>query len=182
MNSKTLQEILLKASSYRILSFLTLHTDRSHYDKEIAEQTGVSRGATNQILNDFLRNDLVSRDRRGRMWFYTVNPQPLISSFRVFENLVFLQELVKRLGPISRRIILFGSAAQGTDSARSDIDLFVITETGREVVAEIRRFPSSRPIKPVIMNAKDYASARMKDKVFIAEVQRGLILYDEEHE
>jgi len=58
MNSVMLPEILLKNKAYKILSFLSLHPGQAFYDKEISENTGVSRGATNQVLNNFLKNKL----------------------------------------------------------------------------------------------------------------------------
>lgn len=175
-----LHELLTNTASLRLMSFLTLHRDSSFYDKEISEQTGLSRGTTNRLLNQFLDFGLVFRERKGRMWFYTLNQAPLVNSFRVFENLVMLSELVASLCPLSRRIILFGSAATGEDTAASDIDLFIISQRKDEALAAIRDFQTDREIKPVIQTALEYADGRAKDKAFFEQVEKGLKLFEGE--
>ena len=67
--NRILPELLAKTKAHQILSFLTLHPDQSFYDKEISERAGVSRGATNQVLNDFFKNNLVKREKRGNRGF-----------------------------------------------------------------------------------------------------------------
>ncbi len=173
-----LPELLLQPRAYRILSYLSLHSDIPAYDKEISEKTGVSRGATNQILHDFLDNDLVTRERRGRMWFYQVRPHALVRAFRVFENLIQLSGLVRELEHSAKRVILYGSAAEGTDTASSDIDLFVLTDDPEAASKAIRGFASDRPINPVIQTLDEYAAARHTDATYVAEVKRGLTLLE----
>lgn len=178
LNPDALSRLFLKTRPYRVWSFLTLHPDEPSYGKQISEATGVSRGATNQILNEFLAQDLVTRQRSGKMWLYTPKPHPVVSHFRVFENLIVLAPLVSELGKVSKRVILYGSAADGTDTAGSDIDVFVISDRPQDAAAAIREFPSDRQIAPVIQTPAEYASARRTDKAFIEEVNKGLVLFE----
>lgn len=180
MNSKMLPELLLKTSAYRILSFLTFHPSDSFYDKEISEKTGVSRGATNQVLNDFFKNNLVTREKRGKMWLYTLSDQPLVKYFRIYENLVELTELKNHLFPIAKRLILFGSAAQGEDTSASDIDLFVISDQPDDVFSKIRTFKFERELKPIVRTPLEYATSQNKDKAFYEQVERGITLFEKE--
>ncbi len=175
-----LRDILLDTSANKIISFLTLHADTSFYDKEISQETGLSRGITNRLLNQFLKSGLVTRERRGRMWFYSLSKSPLFKYYRIYENLVELADLVNALGPISRKVILYGSTAFGTDTAKSDIDLFIITDQKNEVLKAIRDFKSEREIKPVIQTATEYAVSRKKDKVFYEQVSKGITLFEKE--
>lgn len=175
-----LPELLLKTSAYRILSFLTLHPSDSFYDKEISERTGVSRGATNQVLNDFFKNKLVTREKRGKAWFYSIQDQPIVKYFRIYENLIKLTELINILRPISKRTILFGSAAQGTDTSDSDIDLFVIADQPKHVFSAIQAFESEREIKPVVRTPLEYATSRTKERAFYEQVERGITLFEKE--
>jgi predicted nucleotidyltransferase len=177
MNPDALPRLFLKTRPYRVWSFLTLHPDEPSYGKQISEATGVSRGATSQILNEFLAQGLVTRERQGKMWLYTPKPHPIVGHFRTFENLIMLTSLTGELARVSRRVILFGSAAEGTDTAESDIDLFVISEQPQEAAAVIRAFRSERRIAPVIQTLAEYSQARTTDKAFIEEVNRGLVLF-----
>ncbi|KKR17736.1 MAG: polymerase beta domain protein region protein, partial [candidate division CPR2 bacterium GW2011_GWC1_41_48] len=145
-----LKDILLNTAANKVLSFLTLHQDASFYDKEVSEKTGVSRGMTNMILRQFFDAGLLVREKRGRMWFYTLSTKPLFKYYRVYENLVNLENLVKALKPISQRVILFGSTVKGEDTAESDIDLFILTNNKDEVLRVIRNYQTDREIKPVI--------------------------------
>ncbi|MDD3926588.1 MAG: nucleotidyltransferase domain-containing protein [bacterium] len=176
--SKDLSGLLLGSSTYRVLNFLTLHPDESFYDKEISEHTGVSRGSTNQTLRGLLENNLVYRVQRGKMWFYYLKDQPLIKYFRIYENLVELQLLVESLSDTAQRIILFGSAAEGTDTAASDIDLFVITNQPDQIMAKIQNFPAKRRISPIIQTPSEYAVSRTKDKAFYDRVEKGIKLLE----
>lgn len=180
MNSANLPGVLLKNRTYKILSFLTLHPGQSFYDKEVSENTGVSRGATNQVLKSLFAARLVTRQRKGRMWFYSIVPQPLVKQYRIFENLVELSDLTNRLLPYSKRIILFGSVAVGDDTAESDIDLFVITEEKEKASKTIRDFQTERELKPVIQTPLEYATSKKKDKAFYNEVAKGIVLFEKE--
>ena len=175
-----LKSTLLDSTANKIMSFLTLHSEMSFYDKEISEQTGISRGMTNRLLNQFLKIGLVSRERRGRMWFYSLNRTPLFKYYRIYENLIELTELMNTLKPFVQKVILFGSAASGEDTAESDIDLLVIAEQKDKVLKEIRAFKTEREVKPIVQTVSEYAVSRKKDKVFYEEIARGITLFEKE--
>lgn len=175
---KNLSALLLGSSAHRILSFMTLHPDESFYDKEISEHTGVSRGSTNQALRSLLKGNIVYRVRRGKMWFYHLKAQPLVKHFRIFENLVQLQPLVDSLSNLAHRVILFGSAAEGTDTAASDIDLFIVADRTDQVVRAVRDWPAGRQINPIVQTPSEYAVARSKDKAFYDIVESGVKLLE----
>lgn len=175
-----LEQLLTNKSADKILRFLTLNRDASFYDKEVSERIGLSRGVTNQILNRFQKASIVHRERRGRMWFYTVTESPLVNSYRIYDNLVTLNELVNELKPLAQRVILFGSAAKGGDTAASDIDLFIISAQKEQVLAKIRDLRIDREVKPVVQTPAEYAASRSKDKAFYDQVENGLKLYEEE--
>lgn len=175
-----LKKILLDTSANKIISFLTLHSGTSFYDKEISERTGVSRGMTNRLLNKFLEIGLVLRERRGRMWFYSLSKTPLFKYYRIYENLIELTESVNALKPVSHKIVLYGSAAFGDDTAESDIDLLVITEQKDKVLKEIRAFKTEKEIKPVVQTTSEYATSKKKDKAFYEEIAKGITLFEKE--
>ncbi len=175
-----LRDILLNTAAHKIMRFLTLHRDSSFYDKEISEQAGLSRGMANQLLNQLLEAGVVARERRGRMWFYHLNDSPLVPQYRIFENIVMLNELVHDLKPFVKRIVLFGSAAKGGDTTDSDIDLFIISAEQDRVLDVILQLEGEQVINPVIHTSVEYATARRKNKGFYKQVEAGLILYEEE--
>jgi len=128
----------------------------------------------------FLKAGLVDRERRGRMWFYSLRQTSLPRQFRIYENLVVLNDLVQALKPLVQKMILFGSAASGTDSAESDIDLFVIARKKDVVIKKIRDYESDREITPIVQTADEYAISRSRDKTFHDQVAEGITLYESE--
>jgi len=180
MNLMMPRKILTNTSADRILRFLTLHRDSSFYDKEVSERTGLSRGVTNQTLHRFLEAGIVQRERRGRMWFYSLTDTPLMEHYRVYDNIVILSSLVHEMKPFAQRVVLFGSAAKGGDTAESDIDIFVISNNEGKVREIIRDFKIDREIMAIVQSPVEYAASRAKDKAFYAQVENGLKLFEEE--
>jgi predicted nucleotidyltransferase len=175
-----LKDILLDTAANKILSFISLNKENSFYDKEISEKTGLSRGITNTLLNQFFESRLIERERRGRMWFYSLSDNPIFKYYRIYENLVDLEDLFSALKQTTQRIILFGSTARGEDTAGSDIDLFVLTINKNAALKAIREFKTEREIKPVIQTSSEYAVSRKIDKAFYEEVAKGIIIYSKE--
>lgn len=67
------------------------------------------------------------------MIFYKLNIENVIvRQFKVFSNLYRLKGLIDKLREKSRRVILFGSCAEGTDVKGSDIDISILTDQKSE--------------------------------------------------
>ena len=178
MNTKN---ILFSTNHQKILSLLTENSDRSFTEKEIVNSTDVSKTGVNVALRELENNGLVLREKRGRMSFWKVDDSiPLTKELKKTLNLASLFPLVQKLQAISKRVILFGSTATGTDTSESDIDLFVLTENKDGALKEILAFKTAREIKPVIQTTVEYATSRKKDKAFYEQVAKGITLFEKE--
>ena len=82
------------------------------------------------------------------------------------------------LQPLSRRIVLFGSCAQGADAADSDVDLFVLTSDRSQVMALISHNRLERPVQPVVVSNQELATLKQNDSAFYEQVQRGIVLWE----
>ena len=103
---------------------------------------------------------------------------PMIKAFRVFENIVELNGLIEDIKEYCKKIILYGSCSRGEDTVSSDIDLFVLTSEDKEFIREkITKYDLKRPIKAVIVDPLEFAKLREEDKVFLDEVEKGILLY-----
>lgn len=172
-------DILISTNHQKTLSLLIENGDRSFTEKEIVEATGVSKSGVNMALRDLEKNGLVIRRKRGRMSFFSVdNSIPLIRELKRALSLAALLPLVQKLKAVSRRIILFGSVAQGTDTSESDIDLFVLSSEKDKVVQWVRAFKMAKELKPVILTPVEYATSQAKDKAFFQELRKGIVLYE----
>lgn len=168
------------ATSYgRVLRFLARHSGQSFYEREIGEATGLSRSAVNLAARSLYQAGLLQKKRRGRMNFYAANDRhPFVRQFKVLDTIASLEGLLHRLRPLARRIILFGSCAQGMDTAESDVDLFILTADRDAVRAVLRENRTGRALQAVIADLQELAELKEKDAAFYAEIQRGLVLWE----
>jgi predicted nucleotidyltransferase len=87
-----------------------------------------------------------------------------------------VRPFVRRLEESARKILLFGSSAQGTDASESDIDILILTndkKTAQEKVSTFNR-KSGRQVAPVILDATEFAAMRREDQPLLERLDRGL--------
>ena len=94
-------------------------------------------------------------------------------------TLLALEPLVEKLKGLTRKVILFGSAARGTNDARSDIDLFIETNEPGKVLELLTQRRGELPrVQPVIRSTVEASALEEKDPIFFKEVQKGIILWE----
>lgn len=167
----------------RILSTLAREPDREFYQREIARLAGVSVGGTSQRLREIVERGLVNSRKSGRMIFYRYNlDDPLARQFKILISVNRIHDLVKDLAPHSRRVVLFGSCASGTDVLDSDIDLFVISQEGRLVRETVSAHTDAigRKISPVVVSANQFRHLRSKDRALYDRINSGMTLWEAE--
>jgi len=176
-------DALFSASMARVLIFLARNAGRSFFEREIVEATGVSRSAVNLATRALHGAGLVAQERRGRMSFYAANDRhPFVRHFKTLDTLASLEPLLQNLRPVSRQIILFGSSADGTNTAASDIDLFVLSSERGKVMSVISRYQATLPIQPVILNNQEWVESKEKDATFYTQVKRGIAIWEADDE
>lgn len=175
-----LKEILYSTRLQRVLYFLLAHPDQKYYDREISRLIKASRASTNYGLRHLMETGLVKREKRGRMYFYYVSPEdPVIRQLKVTQNLIDINHLVNKLKDISLKIVLYGSAATGSNHAESDVDLFVLTRDLKRAKDIIYKSPLKERLQHVIATPQDFVKLKKGNPVFCEEVSGGIILYEE---
>jgi predicted nucleotidyltransferase len=112
----------------KILELFLEDPVQEYHEREVIRKTGVSKGSANHILRMLAESDFLIRKKRGRMVFYSLDmKEPAVRQFKVLVNIYALKKLLERMKEHCRRVILFGSCAQGTDVKESDVDLFILT-------------------------------------------------------
>ncbi|RLC67168.1 MAG: hypothetical protein DRI48_02995 [Chloroflexi bacterium] len=172
-------EGLFATSQGQVLRFLARHIGQSFYEQEIVGHTDVSRSAVNLATRSLYQAGLLLRERRGRMNFYTADDHhPFVRQFKILDTVARLEPLLRELRPLAQRVILFGSCADGTDAADSDVDLFILAPDRSRVMAVISHCRLDRPIQPVVMNNQELAALKHEEPTFYAQVQRGIVLWE----
>lgn len=169
--------------SLELLAFLVRRPLTKMYGREIARSVNMSVGGVNQILRSLAKENMLNVEKKGKMVFYTVNMEnPEIKQFKILLNISELSPLINKIKRDSERIILYGSCAEGTDTEKSDVDLFVLTEKKDAVKEKIRLFKTSRKIVPIIVDRSEFTKMKEKDKAFYEQIVSGKELWRGESE
>jgi predicted nucleotidyltransferase len=161
-----------------VLAFLCGHADRSFYGVEVAGEAGLSRGGVNRVLRKLAEAGLADAEGRGRMRFYRARlADPRVRAFKALLSIDALGPLLGRLSSLALRVVLFGSAAEGTNLPDSDIDLLVVTNSPdrvRKVVSSV-----GAALQAIVVTPVGLADLERDNLVFAAELRRGIELWKE---
>jgi predicted nucleotidyltransferase len=112
------------------------------------------------------------------MRFYRARlADPRVRSFKVLLNIDALAPLLDRLSRLALRVVLFGSAAEGTNIPDSDVDVLVVTNSpdrARKIVSS-----GDDSLQAVIVTPVGLADLERDNPVFAAELKRGIELWKE---
>jgi len=156
---------------------------QEYHEREVVRRTRVSKGSANKILRLLAGLGFLTRQTRGRMVLYRLNHrEPVVKQFKILSNVYLLKGLTDQVKEECRRIVLFGSCAEGTDTKDSDIDLFVLTSTKNTVKRRIRDFnrAGDRKVTPIVIDTNELAKLKREDKPLYENVQRGIVLWEKE--
>jgi predicted nucleotidyltransferase len=118
----------------RVLAVLFGNYGRSFYANELIALVGSGSGAVQRELAQLEAAELVTVKRVGNQKHYQANESsPIFQELRglVLKTSGLIDVLRAALAPLAAQIDLafvFGSVAKGKDTAKSDIDLMVISE------------------------------------------------------
>lgn len=173
-------DIFSATNSLKIVSFLAENAGKEFLGSEIQKATKLSRAGVYIALRELIKQKLVSKTQRGKfLVYYVVYDDAVIRQFKVLRNVLLLEPVIARLKPLSKKIILYGSASRGEDSPDSDMDLFMLskdTEATKEILSSIK---IKRKIQAVVKSPSELADLREKEKLFYGEVDRGIVLWEE---
>lgn len=178
------KNFIISTNHQRVLSFFTKFSDQEFYEREIARKVGISTGSSNRVLNDLFSDGLLKRRGEGKMRFYKIDiTNPVFKPFKILNNIVLLMPLVEKLKKMTKRIILYGSCAEGSDTSKSDIDIFILSEDRRKVLQVIEDHSLGKAfedikIQPVIQSSVELLKSNKNDKEFLSLVRQGIILWE----
>ena len=168
----------LTKSEQIILKYFATHSGATLYESEIAKNTKVSIGSTNQSLKGLLKKEMVCLEKKGNMNFYSLNLDDLlVRQFKVTQTIAELNGLITKLKPLSKRAILFGSCAEGIDTQNSDIDLAIVSQEEENVRKLIKKQRIAREIQVLIFKSNDFLALAEKDKPLYERIQKGIVLW-----
>lgn len=170
---------MLKSSGLKILDYLTASSEGRGFISQIARDTGISKGEVSKAVKVLKEGGLVHSEQNGRNMVCFVDRRlPVFARLRTSFNLLEIMPQIAVLQKLADKIVLFGSCAQGTDTAESDIDLLVITRDKIKADKAARRIRLSRPVQWVVKTPQEYVVLNSKEKVFAKEIEQGIVLWE----
>lgn len=174
-----MRRILVATNPQKILDFLLQNTGRQYLSSEIQKATRVSKAGTNFALRDLGKTGVLSKERRGKFYLYSLDfNHRVVKQLKVLRTVIALSRLLKKLARETKRIILYGSSSRGEDTKDSDIDLFVVANAPDVVTEIVEANPMARKIQLTVRTPLKYVEMEKTDPTFSGEVERGIVLWE----
>ncbi len=175
-----LGDALFSGLQQRLLSLLYGQPARSFYGNELLRLTASGRGALQRELAKLVSSGLVTVSQIGNQKHYQADPHaPIFDELRSIVIKTFgLADVLKGalVGHADRIRVAFiyGSVAKGSDTASSDIDLFLVSdELGYtdlyEVLAEVEA-RLGRRVSPTLHTSADLTAKLEEGNSFVLRV------------
>jgi len=176
----SLADALFSRTQQRVLAFLFGQPERSFYATELIGLIGAGSGAVQRELAKLTHSGLVTVRPVGNQKHYQANPAaPIFAELcAVAQKTVGLAEpLREALAPLAGRIeaaFVFGSVAKRSDTATSDIDVLVLSDSVdyADVFGALQgvEFRLARRINPTVYAPAEWRKKRKAGNAFVAKV------------
>ncbi|MCB1989322.1 MAG: transcriptional regulator [Burkholderiaceae bacterium] len=178
--STSLAGALFSVTQQRVLGLLFGQPDRSFYATELINLAGVGSGAVQRELARLAQSGLVTVKPVGNQKHYQANPgSPVYEELcgMVRKTVGMAEPLRAALAPLAAQIkvaFVYGSIAKQQDTARSDIDLLLVSDTltyGDTILAlQNVSAQLGREVNPNIFTPQDFAKRLREGGSFVSRV------------
>ncbi len=178
-----LADALFTPVQQRVLGLLFGQPDRSFQSAEIIRLARGGVGAVHRQLSRLATAELVTVTRTGNQKHYQARREsPVFDELRslVTKTVGVAEPLRRALEPRAKAIhaaFVYGSVAKGTDRARSDIDVIVLSDSLRYVdlfeALQTAEATLGRKVSPTVMTPAQWRTKRSRQDSFAARVAAG---------
>lgn len=175
-----LADALFSTIQQRVLAYLFGQPERSFFATELIKLAGGGSGAVQRELVRLADSGLVTVTRVGTQKHYQANPKsPIFAELcAIAQKTVGLAEpLREALAPLAKRIkaaFVFGSVAKRSDTAASDIDVLVLSDSVdyADVFAALQSAEAKlgRTVNPTVYTPASWRKKRKEGNSFVVKV------------
>jgi predicted nucleotidyltransferase len=176
----SLADALFSTIQQRVLAYLFGQPERSFFATELIKLAGGGSGAVQRELARLSDSGLVMVTRVGTQKHYQANPKsPIFAELcAIARKTVGLAEpLREALAPLAKRIsaaFVYGSVAKRSDTAASDIDLMVVSDSlgYPDLFAALERASTrlGRKVNPTVYSRQELAKRMKQGNAFVTRV------------
>ena len=173
-------DALFSKGRQRVLGVLFGNPGRSFYANEVIALAGSGTGAVQRELIRLEATGLVTATRVGKQKHYQANPAaPVFEELRglVLKTSGLADVLRVALAPLIGQIgaaFVYGSVAKKQDTAKSDIDLMVVSDslTYADIFAALEDSTNrlGRKVNPTVYPPQELAKRRKQGNAFVTRV------------
>jgi predicted nucleotidyltransferase len=181
-NSSSIADALFSKVRQRVLAVLFGAPDRSFYTNEVIGLAQSGAGAVQRELADLAAAGLLTVRKQGNQKHFQANAaSPVFAELRslVLKTSGLADVLRTALLPIAPQIavaFVFGSMAKQQDTAASDVDLLVVSDTlgYGDVFGALEAASQTlgRTVNPALYSAADFQARQLGDNAFINRVMQ----------
>jgi predicted nucleotidyltransferase len=173
-------DALFTKTQQRVLSLLYSRPGKSFFTNEIVRWVKMGRGTVQRELDRMTSSGLLTVSQSGNQRHYQANLEnPVYRELlgivrKTFGLADVIRESLTRFDKGIEFVFIYGSIAKGEDSASSDIDLLVVSESVAysELMAELAKAGESlgRIINPSIYSLKELKTKIRNKNAFLTRV------------
>lgn len=176
----SVSDALFTKTQQRVLAVLFGNTARSHYASEIIGRAQIGSGSVQRELARLEASGLITSERIGNQKHFRANEKsPVFGMLRelVLRTSGLADVLRSAMAPLAPQLIaafVFGSIAKGEDTASSDVDLIVVSDTLTFAdlfgVLDTSIRTLGRQVNPAVYSQPELKSLRRKKNSFVERV------------
>lgn len=176
----TMADALFSGTQQRVLGYLFGQPERSFFANELIHLVGAGSGAVQRELKRLADCGLVTVRKIGNQKHFQANPQaPIYQELCGITQKTFglanpLMEALKPVGAEIEAAFVYGSVAKGQDTASSDIDLMIVSETlsyaDVMLALDAAQARLGRPINPTVYSRAEIQRRRREGQAFVSRV------------
>jgi predicted nucleotidyltransferase len=189
----SLADALFSSTQQRVLGYLFGQPERSFFANELIGLVGAGSGAVQRELKRLAESGLATVTYRGNQKHFQANPaSPIFAELCSITQKTFglagpLREALASLTDQIHAAFVFGSVAKKSDTAASDIDVMVVSDTltYADLFAALEGAAAKlgRQVNPTVYSRAELARRIAEENAFVTRVlaQPKLWLIGDEH-
>ena len=180
---RSIADALFTTTQQRVLGLLFGQPERSFFTKELIDLAGAGSGAVQRELRRLVESGLIRQTPVGNQKHYQANPDaPIFDELRSIVSktsgvATVLREALTGLAGDLLLALLYGSTARGSATARSDIDLLLVSGslTLEQVYSALESAEQrlGRPINPTLYTRAEFRQRLAGRNPFLSKVLAG---------
>lgn len=190
----SLADALFASTQQKVLGYLFGQPQRSFFANELIGLVGAGSGGVQRQLKRLADSGLVTATRRGNQKHFQANPaSPIFAELCGIAQKTFglAGPLREALAPLAGRMnaaFVFGSVANKSDTAESDIDVMVVSDslTYADLYGALEDLTGKlgRQVNPTVYSRADLARRVSEENAFVTRMlgQSKLWLIGDEHD